>query len=586
MGRFSEDFDTHLSMLKTLTIKNYALIDELDVEFSSGLAIITGETGAGKSIIIDALSLILGARASSEEVRTGAEKAVVEAVLNVAGNKKLAALFEATDITVSDELILRREISAKGQSRSFVNDSPTTSAFQKQVGELLVDLHGQHEHQSLLRVETHVEMLDEFGGLNTMVSEYQAAYATLRDRSAQLNELRRKEEQLREKRDYFQFQIEEIDAVSPRRGEEEELETELKILENAEKLFGATGKLYEMLYEGEQSIHDLLVVVRNQLEELGGIDKQFEESSKECQSAVAVVGELAKFIQGYNARVEFNPEKLEQTRERLGRLAYLKKKYGGSPESVIAHREKIGKEVALAENFDAVIGKLSKEVEAARTACASIAQRLTAKRQEIARKIDKAIVGELAKLGIQNGKFTTQIAQAEVSGDGAAGYIAVEGNNVALNDRGCDAVEFLISTNLGEEVKPLVKVASGGEVSRIMLALKGILAKSDRLPVLIFDEIDVGVSGRIAQAVGLSLKSLSQFHQVIAITHLPQIAGLADAHYVVYKIENGKRTSTSIRALTLDERVREVAKLMSGTEVTEAGMRGARELMSITKDRS
>ncbi len=587
MGRFSEDFDTHLSMLKTLTIKNYALIDELDVEFSSGLAIITGETGAGKSIIIDALSLILGARASSEEVRTGAEKAVVEAVLNVAGNKKLAALFEATDITVSDELILRREISAKGQSRSFVNDSPTTSAFQKQVGELLVDLHGQHEHQSLLRVETHVEMLDEFGGLNNMVSEFQAAYATLRDLSSQLKELRRKEEQLREKRDYFQFQIEEIDAVSPRRGEEEELETELKILENAEKLFGATGKLYEMLYEGEQSIHDLLVVVRNQLEELGGIDKQFEESSKECQSAVAVVGELAKFIQGYNARVEFNPEKLEQTRERLGRLAYLKKKYGGSPESVIAHREKIGKEVALAENFDAVIGKLSKEVEAARTACASIAQRLTAKRQEIARKIDKAIVGELAKLGIQNGKFTTRIMQIEAAADETtAGYILVEGKQVVLNDRGCDEVEFLISTNLGEEVKPLVKVASGGEVSRIMLALKGILAKSDRLPVLIFDEIDVGVSGRIAQAVGLSLKSLSQFHQVIAITHLPQIAGLADAHYVVYKIENGKRTSTSIRALTLDERVREVAKLMSGTEVTEAGMRGARELMSITKDRS
>ncbi len=572
-------------MLKTLSIKNYALIETLDVEFSSGLAIITGETGAGKSIIIDALSLILGARASSEEVRTGAEKAIVEAVLNVAGNMKLAALFEASNITVSDELILRREISAKGQSRSFVNDSPTTSAFQKQVGELLVDLHGQHEHQSLLRVETHIEMLDEFGGLSGMVGEFQSAYTTLRDRSAQLNELRRKEEQLREKRDYFQFQMEEIDAVSPSNGEEEELEAELKILENAEKLFGATGKLYEMLYEGEQSIHDLLVVVRNQLEELGGIDKEFEESSKECQSAVAVVGELAKFIQGYNSRVGFNPEKLEQTRERLGRFAFLRKKYGGSLESVIAHREKIGGEVALAENFETVIGKLSKEVEAARTTCAAIALRLTAKRKETARKIDKAILGELAKLGIQNGKFTTRIMQVEAAADEtSAGYMLVEGKKVGLNDRGCDAVEFLISTNLGEEVKPLVKVASGGEVSRIMLALKGILAKSDRLPVLIFDEIDVGVSGRIAQAVGLSLKNLSQFHQVIAITHLPQIAGLADGHYVVYKTESGKRTSTSIRKLTLDERVREVAKLMSGAEVTEAGMVGAKELMSITKN--
>jgi DNA repair protein RecN (Recombination protein N) len=577
-------------MLKTLRIKNYALIDELEAEFSNGLAIITGETGTGKSIIIDALSLVLGARASSDEVRTGAEKAVVEAVLNVAGNKKLAALFERNEAAFADELILRREISAKGQSRCFINDSPATSAFQKQVGELLVDLHGQHDHQSLLRVNTHIEMLDEFGGLDGVVAAFQVAHRKLQDLSGQLRDLRRQEEQLREKREFLQFQIQEIDAVAPHAGEEEQLETELKILENSEKLFGATAKLYEMLYEGDRSVHDLLAAVRNQLNDLGGIDKQFEEAGRECNSAVAVVSELAKFIQTYNARVEFNPEKLEHVRERLGRLAYLKKKYGGSLESVLSHREKIGREAALAENVDAVIAKLSNEVETARAECAVIAQRLSARREETARKIDKAIVVELAKLGIEHGKFTTLIAQWEFSSDtptdGAVQYATLAKKKVALNDRGWDVVEFLISTNVGEDVKPLVKVASGGEVSRIMLALKSILAKSDRLPVLIFDEIDVGVSGRIAQSVGLSLKNLSSFHQVIAITHLPQIAGLADAHYVVDKSENGKRAVTSIHKLSLDERVHEVAKLMSGAKVTEAGLKGARELMSIAKDHS
>jgi DNA repair protein RecN (Recombination protein N) len=572
-------------MLRSLTIRNYALIDELEVEFSPGLSIITGETGAGKSIIIDALSLILGERASSDQVRTGAEKAVVEAVLDVTGNAKLSALCETNEISMTNDLILRREVSAKGQSRCFVNDSPTTSAFQKQVGELLVDLHGQHEHQSLLRVDTHIEMLDEFGGLDGMVSEFKTAYRRLLGLSDKMHELRQKEAHLREKREFLQFQIQEIDTVGPRAGEEEQLETELKILENSEKLFGATGKLYEMLYEGDQSVHDLLAVVRNRLNDLGGIDKQFEEAAKECNSAVAIVSELAKFIQGYNARVEFNPEKLEQLRERLGRLAYLKKKYGGSLESVIAHRERIGHEAALSENFDAVIAKLSDEVETARSECAVIAQRLSTKRTETARKIDRAIVGELTKLGIQHGKFTTLISQSEVSSDGLDDstplYVLSGKKKVLLNDRGCDVAEFLISTNLGEEVKPLAKVASGGEVSRIMLALKSILAKSDRLPVMIFDEIDVGVSGRIAQSVGLSLKNLSSFHQVIAITHLPQIAGLADAHYVVHKSENGKRTSTSIRKLSVDERVHEVAKLMSGEKVTEAGLEGAKELIGL-----
>jgi DNA repair protein RecN (Recombination protein N) len=570
-------------MLRILYIKNYALIEELTVEFSTGLMIITGETGAGKSIIIDALSLILGARASADVVRSGADRAIVEASFSAAGNKKLKALFDENELECPDELIMRREVSTRGQSRCFINDSPVTLALQKRVGELLVDLHGQHEHQSLLRVETHIDMLDDFGGLDGMVEEFQAAYRVLREKETSLASLRQREQQLHERREFYQFQIREIDTVGPRAGEEEELERELKILENSERLYGSTGKLYEMLYEGEQSAHDQLVVIRNQMESLGEIDDRFKEAASECGSAEAIVSELAKFIQGYNARVEFNPERLEELRERLGRLALLKKKYGGSLETILQHREQIGQEVALAENFDGVIGGLTAEVESARKECAAIAQRLSGKRHDVSRRIEQAIVGELAKLGIAHGKFSAHITQQEVPPTFPSSYVKSGRKCTALNRRGYDIVEFMISTNLGEDPKPLARVASGGEVSRIMLALKSVLAKSDRLPVLIFDEIDVGVSGRVAQSVGLSLKGLSDFHQVIAITHLPQIAGMADTHFAVYKAEDKGRAATSIRRLTLDEQVREVAKLMSGAEITEAGLEGARELMGLRR---
>jgi DNA repair protein RecN (Recombination protein N) len=569
-------------MIKSLSIKNYALIEELAIDFSNGLVIITGETGAGKSIIIGALGLIIGERANTDVVRAGSDKAIVEGVFDISGNKKVRALLRDNELDGTEELIVRREISIKGQSRCFVNDTPITIGLQKQMGEFLVDLHGQHEHQSLLRREMHVEMLDEFGGLTGLVGEFQTAFRVLTAASSQLDEMRVREERLREKREFHQFQIQEIDAVAPQAGEEEQLENELKILENAETLFAATGKIYEMLYEGEQSIHDLLVIVRNQMHDLAAIDKQFENGAKESESAVAIINELAKFTQSYNARIEFNPDRLETIRQRLGKIAHLKRKYGGSLDTVLAHREKIGEEFTLAENFEEIIRRLEADVEAARRECGTLAQRLTAKRNETARKLDKSIVAELSKLGIQHASFTTQILQTSVEGKSVP-FMVVGKKRTALNTRGCDDVEFLISTNLGEEVKPLVKVASGGEVSRIMLALKSILAKSDRLPVLIFDEIDVGVSGRVAQAVGISLKSLSSFHQVIAITHLPQIAGLADIHFAVAKVEEGKRTKTTVHKLSVEERVREVAKLMSGAEVTEAGLKGARELMNISR---
>lgn len=568
-------------MLRSIFIKNYALIDELTVEFAGGLVIITGETGAGKSIIIDALGLVIGERASTEVVRSGTEKAIVEGTFDVAGNMKLHALLGENEIEVDHELIIRREISAKGTNRCLVNDSAITLSLLKKIGEVLVDLHGQHEHQSLLRPDTHIGMLDEFAGLAPIVDEFQSAYKQLRATSAELRELQERELHLKEKLDLYSFQLKEIDAVAPQPGEEDAIESELKILENSEKLISATTSLYELLYEGEHSIHDMLGIVHKQLSELAPIDKQFDEPLQECHSAEATVNELAKFIQHYNNSVEFNPERLEELRQRLAKLIALRKKYGGTLETVIAHRERIGKEVQLGENFDAALRKLAAARDEQRKGCGAIAQQLSAKRQEVAKKMDKDILRELEKLGIANAKFATQIRQHPVANnvhnDGE--FVTVGKQFVRAFSDGCDEVEFFISTNLGEEVKPLAKVASGGEVSRIMLALKSILAKSDKLPVLIFDEIDTGVSGRVAQSVGLSLKNLSTFHQIIAITHLPQIAGLADVHYVVEKFENGKRATTSIRRLSVDERVREVAKLMSGAEVTEAGMKSARELM-------
>ena len=573
-------------MLKTLSIKNYALIDAAEIEFDSGLNIITGETGAGKTILVDALNLVLGDRASVEIIRKGAEKAVVEGVFGIAANKKVRAFLEQHELDGTDDVILRREISSKGQTRCFVNDTPVTVAQLKEVGNHLVDLHGQHEHQSLLRKETHIDLLDDFGGLDGLVTEFRNSYEVLGRLFNECDALRQKERLLKERRDLYEFQIKEIDAVSPQAGEEATLEAELRILENSEKLFAVTNLLYQLLYEGEGAVFDQLVKARNQLEDLAGIDKLFEDARNECNSAAAIVDELTKLIQSYNAKIEFNPERLEQIRERLGQLTLLKKKYGGSIDSIIAQREHLQKEFDIAENFDGTLRTYENDIERERRRCSAAAQRLSTKRHELTGTIGKAVVAELAKLGIQNARFEIAVENRVIdtktgSGDGQRTYVKLGKDFYEATAQGIDFVEFHLSTNVGEDLKPLVKVASGGEVSRIMLALKSILAKSDRLPSLVFDEIDVGISGRIAQAVGKSLKNLSQFHQIVAITHLPQIAGLADTHFVVEKSESHGRTTSQLRKLTDEECIKEVAKLMSGEEITEAGLEGARELMGL-----
>jgi len=570
-------------MLKTLLIKDYALIENIEVEFGKGLNIITGETGAGKSILIDAMGLLLGERASTEVVRKGSEKSVVEGLFDVTCNKKVQQLLTANEIEFNSELIVRREISLKGTNRCFLNDTPVSLNLIKETGDLLVDLHGQHEHQSLLRAETHIEMLDEFANLETQLNEFRSASRQLSALSKELRELVQKENLLKEKRELFEYQIKEIDAVSPQEGEEEKLSDELKILENSEKLLSLTNDIYNAVYENEKSIQEQIADVKNKILELSKIDKSFNENLNEVDSILASLVDISSFMRSYKDRIDIDPNRLEEIRERLGALILLKKKYGGSLKSVLEHREKIGAEFELAENLSLKTSQLEKRIDDSRKACGLLAKKLSQERKIVSNKIKKEIEDALKYLGIADSVFKVKL-ENEIVSNASENFIIVDGKNYKFNEYGFDNIEFFISTNTGEDPKPLVKVASGGEVSRIMLGLKSILAKSDKLPILIFDEIDTGVSGRIAQKVGQVLKSLASYHQIIAITHLPQIAGLCDFHYAVEKKKAGDRVVSSIRILKGEERIKEVAKLMSGEKVTEATLNGARELMGLSKN--
>lgn len=565
-------------MIKSLEIKDYALIDHINVEFGKGLNIITGETGAGKSILIDAMSLLLGERASVEVVRKGAQKSFVEGIFDVELNKKVKLLLEENEIEFQPELIIRREISLKGSNRCFVNDSPVSLNIIKELGDLLVDLHGQHEHQSLLRTETHIEFLDEFANNHKLLEDYKSVYKELNSKQNELKELKSKEDSLKEKKEIYSFQIKEIDNINPLPDEDEQITNELNILENSEKLLELTDDVYNKLYDGEPSVIDLLGETKHKLNQLANIDKSFLESEGECDSALAVVKELANSLRSYKSRIDVDPKEIENKRERLGSLNLLKKKYGGSIQKIIEHRAKIGNEFELADNFSAAINNLIKEINSLRKSAGEEVEKLSASRKKYAVKVESEVKKVLAQLGIPDAIFKVNITQTE-SDKNENHSVIVKNKNYNCTETGIDEVEFYISTNAGEDVKPLTKVASGGEVSRIMLSLKTILAKSDKLPLLIFDEIDTGVSGRIAQKVGAALKDLASFHQIISITHLPQIAGMADNHFAVEKKQVDNRAVSYITKLSDNERINEVAKLISGEELSKASIESAKQLI-------
>ena len=569
-------------MLRSLHIRDYALIEELEVEFDSGLNIITGETGAGKSILLGALKLLLGERASTEALRTGAKKAVIEGIFDNADEGRLPALLEAHGIDPSEGglLVIRREVSERG-SRAFLNDTPATLDVLRDVAANTIDLHGQHEHQGLLRTESHVELLDAFGGLGGLVETYRGHRGAVAALVAERDGLVRREAELRKQRELYEFQIDEIDRVRPEVGENDGLEAERRILQNAERLYEATASLYEQLAESDDAIYDRLVVVRNQLQDLARIDATFEATLADVRSAETVLKESLQFLQDYNARIEFNPERLDEIRERLGELDYLERKYGGTVEAVLEHRAEIGRAVDLAANFEAAIAELDGKIAAGREALSAAAFRLSQKRHEVAERIEEMIGVELAGLGMPHARFEVRFGLQEAPD----GWVAFpNGTRVTAFPAGADLVEFYISANLGEDPKPLAKTASGGEISRIMLALKTILAKSERLPILVFDEIDTGISGPIARRVGESMRGLASYHQIIAITHLPQIASLGDVHFSVEKDIEGGRTRTHIRMLDEAERAEAVAQLLSGDDPTEAALQSARELIDAGRE--
>ena len=569
-------------MLNSILIKDYALIENINIEFKNGLNIITGETGAGKSIIIDSMGLLLGERASTEVVRKGAKKAIVEGIFDVAQNEKVSKLLSRNELEFDDELIVRREISLKGSNRCFLNDTPVPLSLVRDVGDLLVDLHGQHEHQSLLRSELHIEMLDEYAGLGDEVNRFSEIRKNILRKKKEIDELLGKELELRQKKEFYEFQIKEIDEVSPEADEDVKLEEELRILENAENLLKLTSGVYAILYESDNNASDALSRVNQLLKDLCDIDPAFDEKKKESAEALALINDVAEFIRSYKDKIEMEPERIEAIRERLGAFNLLKKKYGLTLERVIEYRSKIDSEVELADSFSGKIKSLEDKVKLLREEAGILADKISSARTSSSKKIKKEIEEELKYLGISDANFEVKIERRTAVKEDEDSII-FKNKKYKYDKRGFDEVEFFISSNIGEDPKPLAKTASGGEISRVMLALKSVLAKNDRLPLLIFDEIDSGVSGRIAQKVGQSLKSLAAFHQIIAITHLPQIAGLSDHHYSVEKKKISDRVVSSIKKLDEEEKVREVAKLMSGEAVTESSLKGARELMKTAR---
>ncbi|MCO8192869.1 DNA repair protein RecN [Anaerofustis sp. NSJ-163] len=556
-------------MLLSLNINNYAIIDNLSIEFDEGLNIITGETGAGKSIIIGALSLVLGEHAKTENIRTGKDKAVIQALFTVEeNNHELKEVLDDLSIDYSDEtLILTREISLKGRNICKINSTLVNVSTLKEVGTHLIDIHGQHEHQKLLNQNTHLSFLDSYGQnkIKEDLNKVSLSYDEYKKALKELTELEKKSKENSDNLDNFKRQFEEINEVDLEIGEDEELEKREKILLNSQNIYSDIDSAYSLLYKSDSNVLSNLTLANDSFSKVLDYDESVKENVEMLNEANTLIEEVVFFLRDYRDNISFNPEELNDIESKLNKINYLKKKYGVTIEEILEYKKELQNNIELIDNYEDTLNSLKKDVDKKKKEYLKHAKTLREKRKKIADEFCKKITENLQLLSMKGTVFACEFKDLE--------------KNENYTKKGIDDIAFMISTNKGESLKPLNKIASGGEISRVMLSFKRILSENDNIDCLIFDEIDTGISGQTALIVGKQMWELSKNHQILAITHLPQIASMADTNYFIKKEVKDDKTFTSFTKLNEEEKVEELVRIISGENTSENAIMYAKDMI-------
>jgi len=556
-------------MITHIKIQDFAIIDHLDVDFHEGLNVITGETGAGKSIIIEAISTALGSRADTTYVRTGKDKAIIQLTLDTS-DEQSQAFFEENGITPDEETVIKREISKTGKSVCRINGEIVPVSLLSKFCRGLADIHGQYDHQSLLNAEQHVFLLDSFGGpeIRKVRETTEQVYHQYVDCSRQLNQIKNNLAAAQRQRDFMSFELDEINKIKPVLGEDDELAQRITLLENSQRIFERLSGAYEVLFGEEQAVISQLSTVTNQLSDVAEFSTEISGFHDQVSDAYYQLEDVAEELRRFKDTLTFSPEELEEAYKRQDLLDGLKRKHGGTLEAVLSYAKEVETALTKIDNADAEIEALTRNLGIYRDQLKLASSRLSLLRHNAADLMSQKINAELMELNFQNAQFVVDFKEQE---------------KTVYTANGIDVVEFLISTNKGETPKPLAKIASGGEISRIMLAMKRITGELDYIPTLIFDEIDSGISGITASIVGKKLVQIAENHQVMCITHLPQIAACGSHHYKIQKTDNDESTVSTVVPLTENERVDEIARLLGGINITETTRESARELLALSK---
>lgn len=563
-------------MLAELRIKNFVIIDDLSITFSNGLNILTGETGAGKSILIDALSGILGEKMTTDMIRTGFEKASLEASFDISAIPQLKLILNDSGIDSDDgTLILRRELFSSGKGRSFANSVQVSSVKLKEISEFLIDIHGQNEHQNIIRESTHRELLDNFGGNQSDVQTLRGLHAYLHDLKERLQSFKIDEREKARRIEFNTYAINEISSAHLSPGEEDSLKNEANMLANAEKLFRELNAAAQLV-NGEGGILQQLKKTEHHLTRVSEFDSHVSAYVESIDAAIFTLEDAAAYLRDYEKNINFSPERINEVELRLSLISSLKKKYGNSIDDILIYSEQARREIQTISSSDDEIDRLNDEYRRSLREAKELALSLSNKRAQTARKLELLVIKELSDLGMGDTILRVTIKR-EINPDGE---IESDNKRYVLYPHGLDRIEFMLSTNRGEELRQLKKVASGGEMSRIMLAIKNVILSDDIVETLIFDEVDAGIGGKIADTVGKKLKTLSHNRQVLVITHLPQIAAMSDSHFLVAKTKTADRTTTTVTSLTRKDKVMEVARMLAGENVTDISIRHAEELIN------